>query len=100
MILISGIQVMKGYLKDEEKTSQVLKQIDGHTFYVTGDKGRLDKDGFLTIVDRYSRFAKLGGEMVSMGAIEEKITKLILNDEDSMVDFVATSLPDEKRVKK
>ncbi|WP_072680350.1 acyl-[ACP]--phospholipid O-acyltransferase [Arcobacter sp. LA11] len=100
MIVVSGIQVMKGYLKDDEKTKSVLKEIDGHTFYITGDKGRVDSDGFITIVDRYSRFAKLGGEMVSLGAIEEKITKLILNDEESEVDFVATSLPDEKKGEK
>jgi acyl-[acyl-carrier-protein]-phospholipid O-acyltransferase/long-chain-fatty-acid--[acyl-carrier-protein] ligase len=76
MILIAGIQVMKGHLKDEEKTKKVLKTIKGRRYYITGDKGRLDEDGFLTIVDRYSRFAKVGGEMVSLGLIEEKISKL------------------------
>ena len=30
MLLIAGIQVMKGYLKDKEKTAKVLKEIDGH----------------------------------------------------------------------
>ena len=101
MILIAGIQVMKGYLKDEKKTAEVLKVINGHTFYVTGDKGRVDNDGFLTIVDRYSRFAKLGGEMVSLGAIEEKISKLVTKDnEETTVDFIVTSLEDEKKGEK
>lgn len=100
MILISGIQVMKGYLKDEEKTKNVLKRVDGHTFYITGDKGKLDKDGFLTIIDRYSRFAKLGGEMISLGAIEQKLGSLIEADEDSLVDYVVTSLEDEKKGEK
>lgn len=100
MIVVSGIQVMKGYLKDEERTKSVLKQIDGHTFYITGDKGKIDSDGFITIVDRYSRFAKLGGEMVSLGAIEEKITKIVLSEEDNEVDFVATSINDEKKGEK
>ena len=101
MILIAGIQVMKGYLKDEAKTNEALKVIDGQTFYVTGDKGRVDKDGFLTIVDRYSRFAKLGGEMVSLGAIEEKISKLIKSDTvDTTIDFIITSLEDEKKGEK
>ena len=100
MVLISGIQVMKGYLKDEKKTKEVLKQIDGHCYYITGDKGKLDNDGFLTIVDRYSRFAKLAGEMVSLTAVEEKISKLLDIDEDSHMDFIVTSLEDEKKGEK
>ena len=100
MILISGIQVMKGYLKDIDKTSEVLKDIDGQVYYETGDKGRIDENGFLTIVDRYSRFAKLGGEMISLGAIEEKISKLIDIEEDSSFDYIATSIEDEKKGEK
>jgi acyl-[acyl-carrier-protein]-phospholipid O-acyltransferase/long-chain-fatty-acid--[acyl-carrier-protein] ligase len=99
MIVISGIQVMKGYLKDEGKTNEVIQQIDGKDFYVTGDKGKLDKDGFLTIVDRYSRFAKLGGEMVSLGSIEEQLSHII-SSEDENIDFVTTALEDEKKGEK
>ena len=100
MIAISGIQVMKGYLKDKVKTSQVLKKIDGKIYYLSGDKGKIDEDGFITIVDRYSRFAKLGGEMVSLGAIEEKISKLLILDEETEVDFIVTSIEDEKKGEK
>lgn len=100
MILISGIQVMRGYLKNEEKTKQVLKVINGKTYYITGDKGKIDEDGFVTIVDRYSRFAKLGGEMISLGAIEDKISKLIELKEDSLIDFIVTSIEDEKKGEK
>ncbi len=67
MILIGGTQIMKGYIGDPEKTASVIKELDGIRWYVTGDKGRIDEDGFLTIVDRYSRFAKVAGEMVSLG---------------------------------
>ncbi len=100
MILVSGIQVMKGYLKDEKRTKEVLKELDGYTFYVTGDKGRVDSDGFLTIVDRYSRFAKLAGEMVSLGAIEEKITKILIDEKKSEIDFIVISLADGKKGEK
>ena len=94
MVLIGGVQVMKGYLHDDEKTQSVLKIIDGKSWYVTGDKGMLDEDGFLTIVDRYSRFAKLGGEMISLGAIESKLSTLIENEE---IEYVTTSLKDDKK---
>lgn len=100
MILISGIQVMRGYLNDEVKTSSVLRKINGKIYYITGDKGRLDEDGFLTIVDRYSRFAKLAGEMISLGAVEEKISKIINLADDSLVDFIVTSIEDEKKGEK
>ncbi|MCP4969867.1 MAG: acyl-[ACP]--phospholipid O-acyltransferase [Arcobacter sp.] len=100
MIIIAGIQVMKGYLKDEEKTNSVLKKIYGHTFYVTGDKGKIDSDGFLIIVDRYSRFAKIAGEMISLGSVEEKISKLIKLDQNDKIDYVCTSVEDEKKGEK
>lgn len=96
MILIGGTQVMKGYLKNSEKTKEVLKKIDGITWYVTGDKGRLDGDGFLTIVDRYSRFAKIGGEMVSLTTVEEEIRKVIPEE----VEIIATNTPDTKKGEK
>ena len=100
MILISGIQVMKGYLNNSEKTSQAIKKIGNKKYYITGDKGKIDEHGFLTIVDRYSRFAKLAGEMVSLGSIEDKISKIINLSEDSLVDFIVTSIEDEKKGEK
>lgn len=53
LILIGGPQIMKGYLKDEEKSSAVMAEINGGTWYKTGNKGHLDTDGYLFIVDRY-----------------------------------------------
>jgi len=97
LILIGGPQVMKGYLNDEEKTSEVISEIDGQRWYHSGDKGHLDPDGFLVIVDRYSRFAKLGGEMVSLSAVEETIRKA-LGDEE--LDLVAVNVPDDKKGEK
>jgi acyl-[acyl-carrier-protein]-phospholipid O-acyltransferase/long-chain-fatty-acid--[acyl-carrier-protein] ligase len=94
LILISGTQVMLGYLNDEEKTRSVIVELDGRRWYKTGDKGHLDTDGFLTIVDRYSRFAKLGGEMVSLGAVEVAI-KQVLPQTDA--DILAVNIPDEKK---
>ena len=93
MILIGGVQVMKGYLQNEAKTQEVIKEKDGIRWYITGDKGHVDEDGFLTIVDRYSRFAKIGGEMVSLGLVEQEIGKL-LNEESHIL---VTAIPDAKK---
>ncbi len=94
LILISGTQVMLGYLNDPEKTNSVIVELDGRRWYKTGDKGHLDADGFLTIVDRYSRFAKLGGEMISLGAVEQEIKKVVSEPD---VELVAVNIPDEKK---
>ena len=96
MILIGGTQVMKGYLGDEKKTKEVIKEIDGIRWYITGDKGHLDEDGFLTIVDRYSRFAKVGGEMVSLGLVESEIGKFLGENDQISV----TAIPDVKKGEK
>ena len=96
LILVGGTQVMLGYLKDEAKTAEAIVELDGKRWYKTGDKGHLDEDGFLTIVDRYSRFAKLGGEMVSLGAIEGSIGKTLPDD----TEILATALPDGKKGEK
>ena len=94
LILIGGVQVMKGYLKDPEKTAAAVVELDGSRWYKTGDKGHLDADGFLTIVDRYSRFAKLGGEMISLTGVEEQVRRVLGEPER---ELVAVNLPDEKK---
>ncbi len=96
MILIGGTQIMKGYIGDPEKTASVIREINGIRWYITGDKGRLDEDGFLTIVDRYSRFAKVAGEMVSLGLVESEIVK-VLGENDQIA---VAALPDEKKGEK
>ena len=97
LILIGGPQIMKGYLKMPEKTAEAIELIDGYRWYRTGDKGHLDEDGFLTIVDRYSRFAKIGGEMISLTTVEEEILDAC-NDKD--LEIAATCLPDQRKGEK
>lgn len=96
LILIGGTQVMLGYLNDSEKTNEVIVELDGERWYKTGDKGHVDEDGFLTIVDRYSRFAKISGEMVSLGAIENTIN----NTTSEEIEVLATAIPDNKKGEK
>jgi acyl-[acyl-carrier-protein]-phospholipid O-acyltransferase/long-chain-fatty-acid--[acyl-carrier-protein] ligase len=97
LILIGGCQLMTGYLNDQAKTDEVIVEIEGSRWYKSGDKGYLDSDGFLVIIDRYSRFAKIAGEMISLGAVEEKTSKLITVDN---FDLVTVNIPDEKKGEK
>lgn len=93
MVVIGGTQIMKGYLDDPEKTASVLFERDGIRWYVTGDKGRLDEDGFLTILDRYSRFAKIGGEMISLSAVEDRLARVLPEGAEAC----AVAVPDPKK---
>ncbi|MBY4678448.1 acyl-[ACP]--phospholipid O-acyltransferase [Marinobacterium arenosum] len=97
LILIGGSQIMKGYLNAPQKTADAVVELDGIRWYKSGDKGHLDEDGFLTIVDRYSRFAKLGGEMVSLSAVEQGVRSCLQAPE---LPLVAVNLPDAKKGEK
>ena len=66
-ILIAGPQVMLGYYKDPEQTSEVLK----NGYFHTGDIGVIDADGFLKITDRKkSMFKTSGGKYVAPQLLE------------------------------
>ena len=94
LVLISGNQVMLGYLNDPQRTARVIREEDGLRWYNTGDKGHLSESGFLVIVDRYSRFAKVAGEMVSLSAVEAAAADAL---DSPAVDLAAAALPDARR---
>lgn len=90
LLLIKGPNVMKGYLKNPQKTAEVMK--DG--WYVTGDIAAIDTDGFIYITDRLSRFSKIAGEMVPHIKIEEEIEKVCESIEPMCA---VTAVADEKK---
>ena len=94
MLVVTGPQVMKGYLKDKEKTDNVILEIDGRRWYKTGDKCLITPDGFVQILGRYSRFAKLGGEMISLTAVELRIAESKVLDNQ---EFAVTAVPDSSK---
>jgi acyl-[acyl-carrier-protein]-phospholipid O-acyltransferase/long-chain-fatty-acid--[acyl-carrier-protein] ligase len=80
-ILVKGDLVMKGYFDDLEETS--LRIRDG--WYDTGDMGYIDEDGYIWHAGRLKRFAKIGGEMISLVNIETVIEKLLPEDMECCV---------------
>lgn len=90
LLLIHGGNVMEGYLGRPEQGRDVVQ--DG--WYVTGDMGRLDEDGFITLTGRLSRFAKCGGEMVPLEKIEEVLHEILGTSERVCA---VTCVPDETR---
>jgi len=88
-ILVKGDLVMKGYLNDLEET--ILHIENG--WYETGDMGVLDEDGFLWHRGRLKRFAKIGGEMVSLVKIESVLEKLLPEE----IEYCAVEIPGSKK---
>ncbi|MCH6255898.1 acyl-[ACP]--phospholipid O-acyltransferase [Puniceicoccaceae bacterium K14] len=80
LIHIKGPNVMSGYLNRKELTESVIK--DG--WYNTGDIGVMDTDGFFAITGRLSRFSKLGGEMISHGAVEKALQEAFKTGTDTL----------------
>lgn len=92
LLWIGGPNVMQGYLNRPDLTAKVVK--DG--WYCTGDIAVLDRDGFITITGRESRFSKIGGEMVPHLTIEEAVNAE-LGAADGELLAVVTAVPDRAK---
>lgn len=69
LILVRGPSVFSGYLNPGLASPFI--ELESKPWYSTGDLGYLDAMGRLTLVGRLKRFVKMGGEMVSLAAIED-----------------------------
>lgn len=64
---VRGDNVMRGYLNADSNAK--FQALGG--WYDTGDLARVDEDGFVFLMGRLKRFAKVSGEMVSLTAVED-----------------------------
>ena len=68
-LFVRGPNVMRGYLNPD--ANEKFKALDG--WYDTGDIVSVDEEGFVRILGRLKRFAKVSGEMVSLTAVEDAL---------------------------
>jgi len=95
-LFVKGPNVMLGYLlAGSDGEIQPPTSDRGMGWYDTGDIARVDDDGYFYILGRAKRFAKLGGEMVSLTAVEELATQTWPG-----FNHAAVSLPDDKKGEK
>ena len=88
-LFVHGPNVMLGYLR-AEKPGVLEPPPEG--WYDTGDIVDFDAEGFVTIKGRAKRFAKIAGEMVPLGAVEDFVAKLWPESQHAVV-----AVPDPKR---
>lgn len=73
-ICVHGPNVFAGYLGKKPIDSFV--QLDKKIWYRSGDMGYINEDGYLILGGRLKRFIKIGGEMISLEAVEEELKKV------------------------
>lgn len=88
-LLVKGPNIMQGYMR-YEKPLELDPPKDG--WYDTGDIVDIDADGFIFIKGRSKRFAKVGGEMVSLLSVE-----MVIHKKWPGVIAGAVNIPDKKK---
>jgi long-chain-fatty-acid--[acyl-carrier-protein] ligase len=83
ILLVRGPSVFSGYLGPASASPFVSAQ--GKQWYSTGDIVSVDNNGLLTFCARLKRFVKLGGEMISLPAIEAVLESQYASDTDKPV---------------
>ena len=84
-IAIKGPQLMKGYWNKEEETAKIITE-DG--FYLSGDIGKFDDDGYMTITDRKKNMIDVSGLKVYPREVEE-----VLFDHPAIAEVAVIGVP-------
>ncbi|MBK8793739.1 MAG: AMP-binding protein [Holophaga sp.] len=95
MLLVRGASIFGGYLNYEGDSPFV--DFDGKIWYRTGDLVRQEPDGTLVFTGRLKRFVKLGGEMVSLPAIEETLLRHFAREEDQEIPLAVEATPSDSQ---
>lgn len=81
LLLVRGESIFDGYIGNDAASPFI--EHDGKQWYRTGDLVSADEAGVLTFRGRLKRFVKVGGEMISLPAIEAALMSALVPDEGS-----------------
>jgi long-chain acyl-CoA synthetase len=90
-IAICGPQVMQGYWNRPEETAEVFREIDGKKYFLTGDIGHVDEEGYILVTDRKKDLILVGGFNVYPRDVED-----ILFQHPKVELAAVIGAPDEK----
>lgn len=91
-LFVKGPNIMLGYYKDDQPG---VLQPPEEGWHDTGDIVNIDTDGYIKILGRAKRFAKIAGEMISLTVVEQMAQALWPDDAHAVV-----ALPDPKKGEK
>ncbi len=90
-IAIHGPQVMKGYWNKPKETEAVFRDLDGKRYFLTGDIGHVDEDGFVVITDRKKDLVLVGGFNVYPREVED-----VLFEHPKVAMAAVIGVPDDR----
>ncbi|KGM44437.1 AMP-dependent synthetase [Alkalispirochaeta odontotermitis] len=88
---ICGPQVMQGYWNKPEENEKVFREVNGNRYFLTGDIGHVDEDGYILITDRKKDMVLVGGFNVYPRDVED-----ILFQHPKVALAAVVGVPDEK----
>jgi len=90
-IAVCGPQVMKGYWKRPDANDEVFRNINGNRYFLTGDIGHIDNDGYIIITDRKKDMIIVGGFNVYPRDVED-----ILYNHPKVELVAVVGIPDDR----
>ncbi len=94
ILLVRGPNIFSGYYNGDQDKG--FSDFEGERWYDTGDFVREDEDGNLVFCGRKKRFIKLGGEMISLPAIEAALHQYLPAADDNGPTMAVEATPTEE----
>jgi long-chain acyl-CoA synthetase len=90
-IAVAGPQVMQGYWRNPQADTEAFRELDGKRFFLTGDIGHFDENGYLSITDRKKDVILVGGFNCYPREVEE-----VIYQHPAVAQAAVVGVPDEK----
>jgi fatty-acyl-CoA synthase len=91
-IVLRGATVFQGYWRQPEATAQAFIDLDGRSFFRTGDMGHQDEEGYFFVTDRLKRMINASGFKVWPAEVEA-----LLYRHPAVQEACVVSVPDDYR---
>jgi fatty-acyl-CoA synthase len=91
-LVTRGAQLMRGYWQNDQANQASFFELDGQTFFRTGDLARVDEEGYFFMRDRLKRMVNVSGFKVWPAEVENT-----LYEHPAVHEACIIAVPDDKR---